>query len=455
MAIFNPGAPKPADTPITTRVNDGHQTATVDTKRIPLQQLVTHVQGYGWTVEYFHQILGRDDAPKPHEPTLDPTLQQYERIEQFELRVTDPLSYEYIKERDTNVLEGTAAIYPGTITPQRGDMFIADIGNGASGIFTLTDVTSMSYLMEKTYEVRYRLTSETTDGMRLTDLRRKVVRESQFVKDFLMHGQNPILSKANVSYKQQLDLMGYRLVDRFIQDFATSKERYLLVPGQPTPTYDYFLAAFLNKFLNASQHRRLRDLKVPPMDEIPEMRVETLWDAVLKQQPTDAQALSNYLSLRMGVVDTWVIKNTPFFNSLYYSTVYRLIWPSESLEAYVDHTLEVTGDRDYFTPPAPPQPPTTPPVDPNAPPEPPGVDKPNIHPINKDAFYVLSQAFYENDPETQSLLEYLISQMLKRNRIPEQQLLSLCEDAFTWPDLERFYYIPLLMVLINYSVRSL
>ena len=59
------------------------------------------------------------------------------------------------------------------------------------------------------------------------------------------------------------------------------------------------------------------------------------------------------------------------------------------------------------------------------------------------------------DRQAQSELELLVTQMLSRERIPEGKLFEICEQAYGWEPVERFYYTPILLVLIQYAVRSL
>lgn len=442
MAIFNPSVSEqnaePTKEPV--EVNNGYQSATVDTKKQPLQTLLTNIEGYSWTVDYYSQILGHDDGPQPQSLTLDASLQQYHNVKDFEIRVNDPLTYEYTKDRQSNYLEGGGYIYPGGLVPSRGDMFVADVGNGREGIFTLLDVTPMSYMLEKCYEISYRLMDLKTKD-RLDDLTEKTVKVSYFVKDFLMHGQNPVLSGNTVSLKKQLDGHGFSLLDHFLTDFAVNEQRFLLVPGQDRPTYDHFVNTFLMSFLNTSQNDKMRMLNYPSLKEVQAMQVTTVWDLLISQQPVDTKAMGARLEKQMAITDTWTIKNTPSFGSLYYSSVHRLVWPFGASESVSTHLLE-SGDELYLEAPY---------VDPEVSEE----QRRYVYAVTTDEHYVFSQAFYEGDRENQSQLEHLTTQMLAREKISEKRLVELCDRAYGWQPMERFYYIPVLLVLIQYAVRSL
>jgi hypothetical protein len=91
-----------------------------------------------------------------------------------------------------------------------------------------------------------------------------------------------------------------------------------------------------------------------------------------------------------------------------------------------------------------------------APPEAPvGLEAlPDIHPVNKGDFYVLSQAFYENQPLLQSKLEHLTLCALNGESMHKPTLLNLVQTAKRWNNLERFYYIPILFILIKTALRD-
>lgn len=85
----------------------------------------------------------------------------------------------------------------------------------------------------------------------------------------------------------------------------------------------------------------------------------------------------------------------------------------------------------------------------------PGADQPLVFPVKYDENYVFSEAFYTADRSNQSWLEYLVTQMLSREAISSDVLLAICDKAYGWGTLERYYYTPVLLMLIHYTVRGL
>lgn len=427
-----------------------YDTSTVTTSKVPLANLITHIEGYPWSVEYYHQVLGPDDAPQPLGLSVDATLQQYHLIRAFEIRVTDPLTYEFTKERRSERLEGSGNVYPGTVVPVRGDMFIADVGDGNAALFTMTDVTPMSYLTEKCYQVAYRMTSTLTSTYE-GNLETKVVKTSHYVKDFLIHGKNPILSTATVNRKQRLDNHGHHLLEMFNREFIDPKTRHLGVPSQVEPTFDAFVAGFIQRFINVTQHPLMRDAAWPEVYQLSDLRSSTIWDLILDQQPIDVRALKNRVSRRMSVVDTWVLRQSPYFGGLYYSSMKRLVWPTDNVGDRTTYELSESQSRntvlsetlsDVTT------------ID-VASGTGPSIDQPIIFPVKVDDNYVFSEAFYDADRPNQSWLEHMVTQMLSREAVASEVLLAVCDKAYGWGSLERYYYTPALLMLIHYTVRGL
>ena len=169
-----------------------HKSVVVDTKYTPLSNLIVHVEGAKWKVDYYKQVLDRDSSLAGHNPTKQAPYQQYHCIHEYILKVSSPLSTTQEDETKAMRVTGSATCYP-PLVANVGDMFVADIGDGRSGIFQITNSEKKSIFKESVYEINYALVDYAT-GDRLNDLNKKVVKDSYFLMDYLEHGQNPLLS---------------------------------------------------------------------------------------------------------------------------------------------------------------------------------------------------------------------------------------------------------------------
>jgi hypothetical protein len=81
-----------------------------------------------------------------------------------------------------------------------------------------------------------------------------------------------------------------------------------------------------------------------------------------------------------------------------------------------------------------------------------GIDVPIVKPVDTE-YYILSQAFYD-DANGKSLLEVLIYDYLNKRAIPATTAMELVKQYHGWGVVERFYYIPMLLILIRSIIRN-
>jgi hypothetical protein len=83
---------------------------------------------------------------------------------------------------------------------------------------------------------------------------------------------------------------------------------------------------------------------------------------------------------------------------------------------------------------------------------------PDIHLVTKDNYYVLSEGFYQFNNGLQgpgmSRLEVLVCRMIRKMPIDPKDLIPMCRSYHHWGALERYYYVPLLAVLLKYCLNN-
>ena len=137
----------------------------VDTRYESKANLLTHVEGAPWNVNYYSQVLNTDNAPIGQQPDRNAIYQQYMFIEMFEIKVTQPLTTSQDPTSKEMTLIGAANVYPHVI-PNRGDMFIADVGDGRTAIFKVTNTERKSIFKDTCYAIDYMLINYTTKELR-------------------------------------------------------------------------------------------------------------------------------------------------------------------------------------------------------------------------------------------------------------------------------------------------
>ena len=445
MPIFNPNTKTPSATREgTISVSDkAYKSSTVNSKITKLGSLITTLEGYPWTVTYYHQILGKDDQGRPLDLELPPTLQQYKRINTFELKVTDPLTYEYKQETGESFLKGSANIYPNTIVPHLGDMFIAHTPDGKESLFNVISINPLSYFNEKVYTIEYVLYDE-LESRYINDINSKVVDLNFFVKTKQIEGKSPLLTLSDYNFKLVLEKQYSELIEMYAQEFIDSKINYLILPDQEKYTFDPYLSHTLMDILNISDNPILRKANWPRITSVSNLRLTTIWDLLVQKEDISEYALKSRMTSKfniVGIKDTLKFKNVNL-SSIHYSSISRILWPLNESQNIMKYSLLAGTDR-YSN--------ATNNVD----------DIPDIYPITFDDYYVFSRHFYEYDPNVQdpsivrSKLELLVSTYLSKEAININDLVNLCNASYSWGSLERYYYIPVLIIIIPQVIGAM
>lgn len=477
----------------------------VDTRYEPKSNLITHVEGASWTVNYYSQVLNTDNAPLGQQPDRNPIYQQYMYVERFELRVTSPLTSTQDPDTKEMTLTGTATVYPSLI-PNKGDMFIADVGDGRTAIFKVTSCERRSIFKDTAYVIEYILTNYTTSELR-ADLDNKVVKRFAFRNDFLEYGQSPLIVYSEAEQIRKLEFYFKEIVSVYFKSFFSNEYKTLLVPGQEAPVYDHFLVKAVKMFFNTWDCPEVKYVKLLNLDDDNNMKTPTIWDMLYDLN----QGLLNYTAPTYYLVSSRLFNRDPMMEGIYHTGIPYVVYPVVA-EKDVDY-----GMRDHTKPQAPISlrhvPPRTnlamfspeykkqcsycedqngfddlvqpyetakaDPTDLNPANDGYGVGAvhndhqwdfsdilgadlelviPDIHLVTVDEFYVFARTFYlqqnDNFDPGMSKLECAVCQMLLRKKVDNTLLLYFCETYHSWGALERFYYIPILLMLIRYSLRS-
>lgn len=473
MPLINPKdddvvAPLPSPVQI---AKPEYKGVTVDTTMVPLSSLLTHVEGSSWTVNYYSQVLDRDSDTAGQGLGTNPVHQQYRLIRQMELKVTSPLTMSQDPTSKTLSYTGMATVYPFVI-PNEGDMFLADIGDGKEGVFQINTVTRMSVFKQACHTIEYRMV-DYSDPERIGDLTRKTVLTLQYERDFLMHGQNPLLFEEDYAILQELRKKYRSLTDTYFKSFFGREYNTMLVPLQLTPTYDHFITDALLKNFTTWDTPEVRYVRKLNMTDDLVSEAVNLWTVLEKKDPN---LLLNAFT-QVGKVYAAEFSGEAMFEGIRFSGVKEVIYPndpevsvnysytrppklisgsaitvpatsmrsiggylaqlrSKTLEDVVDTNL--TGFQNGLGP--------------NI-----SREAPLILPAMKDGYYVLSRGFYENDraPGAQSKLDLLVRDYILDQSLSLSVLRELCSAIPTWNPLDQFYLTPVVLILVKSVIRSI
>lgn len=441
--------PSPKPNPIKT-VAPSYKAVAVDTRYQPKTALLTHIEGSSWTVKYFSQVLGRDSALSGQNLDRDAVHQQYIAIVDFELKVTSPLTQNQDTTTKQITVNGQANVFPCGVIPNEGDIFIADIGDGRSGVFHITNSEQRTMYEASTWLIDYTLIDYATQA-RDEDLKEKTVETKVYVNDFHLYGQNPLIGEQQFHQLQQLEMYYDELVPDYFRRFISKEYSTLVMPGQSMPVYDPFLTDAVIKAFGSHRNNRILHVRELNVSDDDNFKAPTLWDAIVYRRPTRMRGVAN----KIGLVTTASFAHNPQMNSIRYSGMQYVVYPVNPLRSEDDMRLmrnraisdwKIRGTRSQLTNLLDLIPLTE--LD--------GLPATNVVPINPmQDFYVFSEAFYNRWSVGQSALEIQTHRFLHNQALDIQALIKMAESCSSWTPLDQFYQMPVLLMLIRSTVRRM
>lgn len=416
-----------------------HLEEVIDTEFLAANALLAHVEGSEWTVNYYNQVMTDGSEANPQALSQDAVHQQYRLVVGMGIKVTSEISQQQNSEDGSFTVTGAATTLPG-LTPITGDMFTADVGDGRVGLFTITSSQRMSMLRDTVYGIEYRMTNFLTAETE-HDLSEKVVETRYFNKDYLLNGEDPFLSTSDHNLEEELTKNYYSLLEYYMQLFSSREFRTLLLPtesGELTSAYDPMVLTLFHLIIPRADVVGYEYPTVKQVGGDVETDTVTIWDALLKREPD----LLRFAATRARLVLSKEFSVQPFFSSIAMTGIQNVVWPSSELThrekqqgTKRSHLIDALTDDDTITYMSP--------------------DTIDFYPPDIDDYYVFSRPFYEGDTERMSKLEYIVDQYLDGDKLRASDLKDVLDSLYTATSLEKFYYIPVVLVLIKVFVRNL
>lgn len=433
----------------------------VDANATPVASLLTHIEGSSWIVDYYSQVLSTDEELTSYQPTQLAPYQQYSCIRNYELKLQGSLSTSDDSATSTMTVTGSANLYP-YLKPNAGDAFIADIGDGLAGQFTVTQVSKLTIFKETCFNITFEL-SRYVDADMLAALEQRVVKNGYFQKDYMLYGQYPVITSVALGQRQSLESMESTLLTQWLTDCYSREYSTVLVPGQSYSTYDPSVVRAVLTLYNVRDNPPLRGIRELNCAGIPHLEIPTFWDALLHMDVDGLHRCFKTAQL-LPIAD---FNRLPFLEGVRFSGVVQVVGATDAyvgvdrdyraertitgsdLEPLNDaDTLDIeaayavalaTAVIDEALPPASVYGLTT---------------VPTIHPVTIDNSYVLSAAFYSQG-SGQSKLEHLVRDYFDTDSVNVTALTALVQSSRTWGRLERYYYSPILLAMLKLAQRSI
>ena len=298
---------------------------TVDTYKQQLSSILIYVEGSQWITEYYSQVLNENNELNPLQPKLPAPYQQYIKIKELELKVTDPLTHNQNQENNEMEVVGTANV-PAGVIPNVGDMFLADIGDGKEGVFAVTASDKKTMFTSAVYVIEYRLVNPNGTQKRL-ELENKVVKTVYYRKDFVTFGQDPIIIEPEVLNIEKLTTHLNNIKDYYFSRFYSNEYSTLIVPNQGASVYDPFLVKTMQAMFNVDEHPVLQKIRHLNIEGDQALKQDTLWTALLNVNKT---YLLNAVT-KIWLVSTRYWSGYPLLKTIRFSGIEYVAYPNNPL----------------------------------------------------------------------------------------------------------------------------
>lgn len=427
-----------------------YESQVVDTKRDGYDAIATYLAGSKLACDWYKQLLGRDAQASSFQADLPFAYGQYHLIRGFELVVTSPLQIQQNQGDQRGFsCTGSALVYS-ILTPNMGDVFIADIGNGENAIFQITQSTRATIHEESATSIDFRASFKLNEE-RAHALNSRVSRRSIFNRENFRNGLKAILSEPEVDVLRRLNKAYSRLVNLYFRDFYNEQFKTLLLPDQALPTYDPYLANYVKAIVDPHSHPRAAEFTLLGMGGDPLNDQQSIFDMILNRDPELLYSCAH----RMGVADICEYRSRPLFNGIYFSGVRQVVTPKDpswntDSPGYQGHFANDIADAGYREDSVQANLPN---LDLTGPADKPA-ERVETYPVTVDDYYVLSKRFYDGQ-EGMSVLEQQLHDRLNDLSVDLGELAVLADNAHKWRNLERFYYIPIVLTLIKLAPGAL
>lgn len=403
--------------------------------------LLQYVDGSRANVIYFRQLLGENDSVTHHSQATHAVVQQYERIDNLEIIVDGGVNSSQSDDIRTTEINVSVVIRP-PIIPNVGDVVLMDIGRGTLGWFNVFNVKRASHRANTVYQVEMELSYEVRDQIndqRLIDLNRKVISKYIYSADHAKNGQNPLLSDNLAEQYMTLRRAVWQLGKFWWETYYSRDYETCLVPNQHMKIYDPYFMKNIYKWFDSTYVKQMIYFRLFTHDEHPILSTQSVWDVIHNRGVVGINSVFN----QAYALPTDVFAVQTKLNHIRHSMLDAIMAP-----IHFTYTNDIwLGQEVHGT-----LLPTVPDVSVNTYHAYKGIQL--VNQIQPNKSYVFSMDFYHGNIEGQSWLELSLSNYLEDKPLQVDVLVKLVEDSKHWGVLERYYYIPTLIILIRYFLNQ-
>lgn len=397
--------------------SDAYKHTIIDSVYQNENSLLSMVQGTPRLVEYYRQVLGNTEEVHAFQPGSG-VYQQYTRIKEMILKELD-FTPNFNQETAVMSKDGQAYVNFGLV-PMKGDVFIADIGDGNAGWFTLTENPRLQeFTANKVYQIEYKQQGILTNAV-YNELNSYVVEELVYSRDQHLNGGTPIITPGEYDLKKKVQSWAKTMVHHVSEMFYWDQQRTLAFKMNNA----YYFDPYLTQAFNAMVNRDLLGVYPKPSmysleyggNKRAQHGTYNIWDVIFRN---DWNLLRN-CKPGASIVDVKKFYNTRMHGNIRSTRFTGVVVTNP------DDFQDMTGWISWHD------------------------AVPTLNPIpNYNINYLFSDEFYQGKPQGE--FENLVVDVLKNDIVDLKRINDYLETFWDLKDWQQLYYTPILLLMINKS----
>ena len=209
-------------------------------------QIIGLIEGRILTVTYFSQNRPIADT-QSHVVDLTSTTKDdvhiaWTQIRNFELRVTNEISFDYEPDSNISKFSGEAIVFP-RFSPRIGDLFIYEVTGGRIGQFYVSSVERLSMSQDSYHRIKFTLQSYLTPDER-DQLGRQSTIVAYFDKLKYVAGNTALLTTEHYTNKKDLEHIRREIIEDYMERFYSNEYSSFM---RKDNVYDPYIVEYWHK----------------------------------------------------------------------------------------------------------------------------------------------------------------------------------------------------------------
>ena len=377
--------------------------------------LVATVAGQRWPVTYFHRIVPDNMEVTPFDSNLDITLQDYNRIEDFIIKVDSA-----IPVGTPDGMSGSGIIDTNFI-PNPNDLFLVKSPDGRIFIYVVTSIKRINYNDSYLFEIEYQIQTEITNPSDpiLTSLIKSTTNELVYNEDFRVTNDKPLYGKAEFEVRKTYLSYIESLLQVWSDRFIKANNKYFMSYSNDGKAYvfDPYMEKFIKNIIGLNNLPNELEIMSMEDDSI------SILDTFLKNNIV-FKAIKQYTIMNT----TSSYGNNPYLFTINYTGINKIL----GLTKIEDDTKSSSNEI---------------------------IDE--IFPKLDNKFYIFREYIYlvlggtdiSLFKDNLTLFEKMVLTLLTGNILSHDDILTIYKNITNLDDAEMFYFMPIFIYMLKYTLE--